>query len=303
MGSIWLRELDVWLKDAGLDCEGWPGWQTRSRSSGGFNGVRGIVIHHTAGSSRTPDRDTCRYLYERADTRPIGNVFLARDGKVWIGAAGAANCQGKGGPVTTSTGPVPRDDGNRWMFAVEAGNNGVGEVWPPAQLDAYVTLVATLCRRLGLDPMQDIFTHNSWCQPSCPNRKIDPAGPTPSHPTLGTAGLDRYGRPVIWRHDAFRALVVAEMARTEVVPEATLQLGSQGPSTWRLVEILDAWGWRKQARPNDGKYLATEIDAVKVMQAALGAPVTGVYDDPTEAAYRAFGDFLASLGTPQPEAA
>jgi hypothetical protein len=93
------------------------------------------------------------------------------------------------------------------------------------------------------------------------------------------------------------------MARTEVVPEATLQLGSQGPSTWRLVEILDAWGWRKQARPNDGKFLAAEIDAVKVMQAALGAPVTGVYDDPTEAAYRAFGDFLASLGTPQPEAA
>ena len=41
MGSIWLRELDVWLQDAGLDCEGWPGWQTRSRSSGGFNGVRG----------------------------------------------------------------------------------------------------------------------------------------------------------------------------------------------------------------------------------------------------------------------
>ena len=189
------------------------------------------------------------------------------------------------------------------MFAVEAGNNGVGEVWPPAQLDAYVTLVATLCRRLGLDPMQDIFTHNSWCQPSCPGRKIDPAGPTPSHPTLGTAGLDRYGRPVIWRHDAFRALVVAEMARTEVVPEATLQLGSQGPSTWRLIEIMDAWGWRKQARPNDGKFLDSEIDAVKVMQAALGAPVTGVYDDPTEAAYRAFGDFLASLGTPQPEAA
>ena len=35
----------------------------------------------------------------------------------------------------------------------------------------------------------------------------------------------------------------------------------------------------------------------------LGAPVTGVYDEPTAAAYRAFGDFLASLRTPQPEAA
>ena len=110
---------------------------------------------------------------------------------------------GKGGPVGCSKGTVPQDKGNQNMIAIEAGNNGVGEVWPAVMIDAYVRMCRALCDAYGLDASRDIFTHNSYCEPSCPGRKIDPAGPTPSQPTLGgTSGCK------IWNHSDFRKLVV-----------------------------------------------------------------------------------------------
>lgn len=170
MGSIWLSDLDAVIKSAGLKMRTWQGWQTRSRSAGGYERLWAIFCHHTA-SNTSPDND-CRYQWESADSRPIGALHLARDGLITVGAAGATNTQGKGGPVATSNGTIPLDRGNDYGLAIEAANDGVGEVWPTVQQDAYVKLVAALCERYGLDPRRDVFAHHEWAA----GRKSDPAG-------------------------------------------------------------------------------------------------------------------------------
>jgi hypothetical protein len=54
-----------------------------------------------------------------------------------------------------------------------------------------------------------VFSHAGYCQPSCPGRKIDPAGPTPSHPDLGgTSGCRT------WQDSAFRSYLDALVAPT-----------------------------------------------------------------------------------------
>jgi len=210
MGSTWLHDLPTALAAAGMNYRVWPGWETRARSSGGFDGIRGVGIHHSA--SQTAADNDCRYIWDNAADRPIGNLFVDRDGQVTLGAAGASNTQGKGGPVTGSQGTITKDNGNRWMISVEAGNNGVGEAWPAAQVDALVQLCALLVSLYGLQPT-DIWTHAGWCQPSTPGRKIDPAGPTPSHPQLGgTTGA------ATWDQAAFRALVAGGQYVPPCVP-------------------------------------------------------------------------------------
>jgi hypothetical protein len=90
------------------------------------------------------------------------------------------------------------------MIAIEAANDGVGEPWAQVMVDAYIALVGALCWWYGLDPQHDVYSHAAYCQPSCPGRKIDPAGPTPSHPQIGgTAGA------ATWSSAAFRDAVDA----------------------------------------------------------------------------------------------
>ena len=173
MGTLWLADLDRVLAPLGVDT--YPGWETRSRSSGGYDGVFGVAVHHTA-SSASPGSDMA-YMWENCEDRPVGAIYLARDGQVTVGAAGATNCQGKGGPLTTSSGTIPKDKGNCFLIAVEAANAGTGEAWPTVQQDSYVLLVGLLCDAYGLAP-GDVFGHYDYCQPSCPGRKVDPAGPS-----------------------------------------------------------------------------------------------------------------------------
>jgi len=198
MGSIWLRDLDDWLRTEGIAFREYPGWETRARSSGGFDQVWGIVAHHTA-SNATWQND-CAYMWQNATTKPIGNVHLDRAGVVTIGTAGASNTNGKGiAPWSTSKGVIPLDPssmGNRMAFAIEAASNGVGERWPRPQMDAYLRLMNMLCRRLRLDPMRDVTTHRGWAG----TRKSDPFGPADGYPTLG-AGT--------WDVAALRSLVAA----------------------------------------------------------------------------------------------
>lgn len=120
---------------------------------------------------------------------------------------------GKGGPLTCSKGTIPQDKGNQFMIAIEAGNNGVGEAWSAAMVDAYIRMCRALCDAYGLDASRDIFTHHSYCQPSCPGRKVDPAGPTPSQPSLGGTSGNK-----IWSHDDFRDLVLGVAPSPEPEP-------------------------------------------------------------------------------------
>lgn len=188
MGAVWLGSLPKVLAEAGLNVTTWPGWETRSRSSGGYDAVWGIGIHHDAAPAGTSLTTRCRYAWEQSPTRPIGAVWLHTDGSVVVGAAGATNTQGKGGPYQTSKGVIPLNAGNRYILSIEASNNGVGEVWPEVQQQAYVKMCAALCEWLKLDPKRDVFAHFEWT-----SRKIDPAGPS-----RYAAGANK------WNMDAFR---------------------------------------------------------------------------------------------------
>ena len=192
MGTIWLTDLPDVLRAAGLTVTVWPGWEGRSNKRGGYDGIYGIAVHHTAGNSDAPN--DCRYMWDNAALRPIGAIHLARDGSVTVGAAGQTNCQGLGGPLKTSRGTIPKDRGNSHAIAIEAANNGVGEPWPTAQQDAYVAMCAALCNAYGLQP-DDVFAHFEWA----PTRKIDPWGPS------------RYAGRSKWDMDAFRADVADAM--------------------------------------------------------------------------------------------
>ena len=121
-------------------------------SGPGWNGYGGIVMHHDADNTSGDDDWVLKYEYETARDGPIGNFHVQRDGDVWFGAAGASNHAGKGGPVSTSRGTVPLNTGNLYLIGIEASNNGVGEVWPTAQMESYLILVTVLCKTLQFEP-------------------------------------------------------------------------------------------------------------------------------------------------------
>lgn len=184
--QIWLLDLPDACRSGGLDVTTFDGWETRSRSSGGYDDLLGIGYHHDASPTTVSEANVDRYGWVNADAKPIGAMRLHRDGTLVVGAAGSTNTMGRGGPLTVSKGIIPKDRGNQTMIAIEAGNNGIGEPWSKTMVDAYVALVAALCKWYGLDPARDIFGHYDYVlPPPTTGRKIDPAGPTPSRPALG----------------------------------------------------------------------------------------------------------------------
>ena len=170
MGQFWLWDMPDICRAAGLTVDTYPGWESRARSTGGYDGLFAVQVHHTA-SNTTPASDM-NYMWNGSPDRPIGAIYLARDGRVTIGAAGATNTSGKGGPLGTSRGTIPLDAANRYVISIEAANNGTGQVWPKEQTDAYVKLVRALCDAYGIKVQPgDVHAHFEWT-----SRKIDPAG-------------------------------------------------------------------------------------------------------------------------------
>jgi hypothetical protein len=193
--SIYYVELVDVLTAAGVVCRVDfvnEGWERRARSSGGFSSPPlACCWHHTA-SSASPEADL-NWMIHGSDDAPIGNLLLDRGGVVWPIAAGAANTQGKGGPATFSRGVCPVDNGNSRLWGMEVANNGLGEPWPLAQIDAYFKASNALNELFGNQP-NDVITHQVWA----PDRKIDPATTAavqgPWHPAAvtssGTWSLD-----------------------------------------------------------------------------------------------------------------
>ena len=188
MGAIWINGstygypnvVDV-LRNAGVNVVEYSGWKNRSRSSGGFTGLYGILCHHTA-SSTTPANDLNYMVYGSPDA-PVSNGLLDRTGTFTIIAGGASNHGGRGGgsadgggePWVTSRGTIPPDSSNSYTFGIEAANAGTGaEAWPEAQQNAYTKMVRALVDAYGMIPHSDIRSHAEWTPP----RKIDPKGPS-----------------------------------------------------------------------------------------------------------------------------
>jgi hypothetical protein len=195
MGARYLTDLADVVRAAGLVVHEEPGWQTRARGSGGYDTGRPnhVMVHHTASPASWDGQRDVDYCTYQDDAAPLCNLYLARTGEVWVCAAGATNTNGTG---TDPCGMIPPDTMNASALGIEAGNDGIGEPWPAAQQDAYVTLVAALCSHyvIGVD---QAHAHVEYA----PGRKIDPAGPSRWAPAGGT-----------WPMDPFRADVAAVLA-------------------------------------------------------------------------------------------
>ena len=199
-----------------------------------------------------------------------------------MGAAGATNTQGKGGPLECSTGSVPLDKGNQYLLAIEAASSGTPDaVWPEAQTSRYVELVRALCSSYGLDVWRDVHSHFSYCAPSCPSRKIDPAGPSPFG-AVNSAGT--------WNVDTFRATVSSgsppeptPIPPTPVPPEPTPTPPATGGEEWLLMPNL-----AKGATGADVERMQHLLAAAGYMDPANTSNYDGVWGNGTDGAKARF---------------
>lgn len=193
--AYWLHDLPSVLRKAGLSVVEVDGWQARtfaSWSPGYTERPSHFMVHHTA-SKTTPANDI-NYIVN-APLSPIANVYLARDGVIYVIAAGRVVTNGKGSApwCTGKVGCPPDNMMNHYAISCEAANDGVGEPWPKVQTDAYVKMAAAICAAYDI-PVDRVRGHAEWA----PDRKIDPAGPSPW--AVGSA---------TWDMNAFRKSVTA----------------------------------------------------------------------------------------------
>ena len=201
MGDIWLMGMADWFRAEGCRVKEWAGWQRRSASRGGFINLMGVVEHHTASPPSSHGPGDWRYSTYSSTAAPEYNVGIDPDGLVNVLCAGGVNSTGRGGPVRLSSGKVPQDGANYRLVAISYGNNGVGEVYSRAMIDAGVRATAAILRHQRLDA-NAVTAHKEWCGPgtSAPGRKIDPYGPWQQGGDWG---------PRQGRIDSFRNLVAS----------------------------------------------------------------------------------------------
>lgn len=154
MRLLWLADV---LRAAGLTVEETDGWKTRGKD---LHAVDGIVWHHTATGPGTSDANVTRLLINgRSDLRgPLAQLGLNRAGTFIVVTSGKANHNGYG---------LWGND----AIGIEAYNDGVGEPWPDAQVDAYVRGTRAIIDHLNL-PISQVKGHKE----TDPNRKVDPRG-------------------------------------------------------------------------------------------------------------------------------
>ena len=155
-----LTDLADAARKSGLKVVDISGWRTRGH--GPMAGVKTIVCHHTAG----PETGNMPSLGVINDGRlglpgPLSHLGLARDGAVYVIAAGLAYHAGAVREPTM---------GNAYAIGIEAEATGM-DSWPAVQLDAYARLCAALCEHYDV-PVIRVLGHKEVCSPV--GRKIDP---------------------------------------------------------------------------------------------------------------------------------
>lgn len=161
---MYLNDLADVLRASGLNVVEVGGW--KSHNHGSMAGVRSIVCHHTAGRTGGGDYPSLDVVRNGRTglAGPLAQLGLGRNGTVYVISNG----------VAWHAGPTINDSiyGNSWAIGIEAENNGVGEVWPEVQVNAYAKICAALCKHYNI-PVDRVKGHKEICRPA--GRKIDPA--------------------------------------------------------------------------------------------------------------------------------
>lgn len=168
--ALWLAEA---VAAEGVQVVETNGWTTRGKPT--FD-PRGVVVHHDGYAATVPTLNAVKLMQDgRGEPNPVPgplcNIWLDDDRNdtgfvgdpvAYIIASGVANHAGKGSWRGLS--------GNPTVFGVECRHTGKqSESWAPHVYDAYVKVVAALCRGGGLT-VDNVCGHREWS----PNRKIDP---------------------------------------------------------------------------------------------------------------------------------
>ncbi len=157
----WLADV---LRAAGLRVEESPGWQSRGRAEMGP--VKGVIIHHTAGSRNGNAPSLAIVRDGRPELPgPLSQLVLGRDGTFYVVGAGRCNHAGPGYWQGVST-------GNSSFIGIEAENDGKGEPWPKKQMEAYARGVAAILDHIGADSVM-AAGHKEYALPR--GRKPDPS--------------------------------------------------------------------------------------------------------------------------------
>lgn len=225
MGKVLTDLADV-CRRTGYSVIEVEGWQDRSRGGAGGASTDGyeldapnhVIVHHTASGPASDGWPDVNYMVYGHQDAPCGNLYISRDGSIYVMAGMASNTNGSG---EDPCGMVADDNMNAKSIAIEAGNDGIGEIWPIPQQESYVQLVAELCSAYGIGNAQ-VHSHFEWA----PGRKIDPAGQS-----------DYASDADMWDMNEFRADVDAQMGeRPQPEPEP------EGDDMSLLyVEVTDAY--------------------------------------------------------------
>lgn len=155
------------LRNWGLRVRVEDGWQYRGRPY--TFAPRAVIVHHTASGRHSGNLSSLGIVRDGRSglPGPLSQFLLGRDGTVVLVAGGYSNHAGTGGPRNG----VPANLGNTYAWGIEAENDGLGEPWSKAQLNAYYRLCASLLDLMNTKDVRKVFAHKEWT-----NRKIDPAG-------------------------------------------------------------------------------------------------------------------------------
>ncbi|WP_329311718.1 N-acetylmuramoyl-L-alanine amidase [Streptomyces sp. NBC_01262] len=166
------------LKAEGATVAEHAGWRTHNRAGhGDWGPVRGVVIHHTAGT------DSLNLCYNgRSDLAgPLCHAHIAKTGTITLVGNGRANHAGTFAAnavdamkAESSTHPRPDAaepvDANAITYGVEVENKGDGaDPYPAVQYDAAVRWAAALCRAHGWSA-ESVIGHKEGTR-----RKTDPS--------------------------------------------------------------------------------------------------------------------------------
>ena len=160
MGYALASRLERAVRNAGVKYKMLNGW--KSRGHGSMGSIQSVLCHHTAGpaSGNTPSLNVVAYGRPGL-SGPLAQIFLARDGTVYLVAAGRAY---HAGVVKSSIYQ------NSHSIGIEAEATGVSP-WPAEQIEAYAKLCKALCKEFKLSTSR-VVGHKEACSPA--GRKIDP---------------------------------------------------------------------------------------------------------------------------------
>lgn len=152
--------LERAVKNAGVKYKKVSGWA--SRGHGKMGRIESIICHHTAGpaSGNTPSLNVVAYGRPGL-SGPLSQLFLARDGTVYLVAAGISYHAGR---VSSNR------YANSHAIGLEAEATGL-DSWPAHQIEEYAKLCKALCKEFGLS-VSRVQGHKEVAVPR--GRKPDP---------------------------------------------------------------------------------------------------------------------------------